>query len=144
MESILSEVTDYNSCYVCYKSLPPREEESIKVHRKRQCKKCIQKASRERAQKEPIKSLHTKLSSSQYKRPTLPKKEISKETVKMVYERCGKKCVLSGERDHRLLCISSKSGDSKNIDDLVLISTKEAHRISRFEKEEREKLFQDQ
>lgn len=130
----------FSHCYVCNTQLPEPKGES---RRRRQCRKCIQTTSRKRRRKDPVKLLYDKLYASQRKRPSLPKEMLNKDLVQRVYDRFEHKCALTGVSDPSLLCITSKSWARPKLEeDLVLLASKEALRLSRLSREERDKLFE--
>jgi hypothetical protein len=131
-----------SGCYVCNPTLLDNKE-----YKKKKCRKCIQSSNRKRVREDPVKLLYQKFASSQRKRPLVSEDLINQEVVREVYERCEQKCVLTGETDHLLLCIFCKTreeqeGGINNVNELVLLATKEAHRIIRLPEEERQKLLE--
>ena len=131
----------FNCCYVCNKELLPQEKGARR--QRRQCRKCIQTASRKRMRDVPVKTLYSKFYSSQHKRPSLPKEMVNRETVQRVYDRFEHKCALTGETNPSLLCITSKTHSAPKLEeDLVLLSSREALRINHLSREDREKLFE--
>ena len=130
-------------CYICN----PQEEEEKEKRKKKKCRKCIQTSNRKRVREDPVKLLYQKFASSQRKRPLVSEDLINQEIVREVYERCKQRCVLTGETDHLLLCIFCKTreeqeGGINNVNELVLLATKEAQRIIRLPEEERQKLLE--
>lgn len=69
------------------------------------------------------------------------------DTVRIVYERCNGKSVLSNESDAEHLCISFRHKDPKEppptSDDLVLLTTKEAQSLAHATPEKRAKVFEE-
>lgn len=133
----------YNVCNMCNADIP--ENGYAKVHRSRQCGKCTKLKYRQARKNDAQKVLFDKLHDS-YRKKKLqhpcPKSLVTLEVVEAVYERCGKKCVLTGETNHKLLCITYKKNPVESSDDLVLVASSEAHRLGQMKDEDREREFE--
>jgi hypothetical protein len=129
----------FDSCYLCKKALPATEK---RRKRFRKCRGCINSGTRKSRVQDPVRLLHFKWRVSTA-RHAFPVELRSMDVVRDVYERCGKRSVLSGVTDHKRLCIVSKVKQPTTADDLVVVTTREAIVLSKKRnEEERMRMFE--
>lgn len=143
-------------CWECGEQSVKDDGDDVKPKRKsrgRRCKKCKNAAVVKRRHKDPCALLQHRLYNTWRKLWPEATELWTIETIRMVWERCDKKSLISGETNPDLLCISyqHKPRDKKDpptIDDLVVITTKEAQvlahcnlwdRVTKFEELKKEK-----
>lgn len=127
-------------CWECGEEVEEEKKEGEDVALKktkhkargRRCKKCKNAAVVKRRHNNPCASLQHRLYNTFHRMwPNASSELWSMNTVRMVWERCEKKSVISGETNPQHLCISYKHKPSEKdepptIDDLVVMTTKEA------------------
>jgi len=133
--------TMFTHCYVCKEELPPRDSETIKKLRRMKCNTCLRLARKGAIRSEPVRFLYQKLYYWNYRNHIIPKSFLNKKTVQEVYDRCGGKCVLTGEEDFNFLSIVCVRDVVENLDDLTLVANTEANKLRKIKSPERELYF---
>jgi len=142
-------------CWDCGTALAviEEEEEEEEGNKKRtrkgkRCKKCANAAVVKRRHANPCALLQHRLYNTFRKTwPNADPSLWSIETVKEVWERCEQKSVISGETNHKNLCISYKRRPANKeeaplLEDLVVITTKEAQALAHYSHEKRLEKFE--
>lgn len=129
-------------CSNCNEPLPDKRPR--KRQRSRKCRQCYNKIAAERRENDPVRRLQHKWHNSAVKRwPRADPSLWSLKTVKEVYERCDKKCIITGLEDPTHLCVTYiiYTDEPPPTDQLIVISTHEAQSIGRASNERRVKHF---
>jgi hypothetical protein len=119
-------------CSQCETPLPP-DNKTRKRMRPRKCASCLAASAKARRD-DPIETLrHRWNGSCKRMYPDAENELWSRRTVEAVFERCGKKSVISGEDRAELLCLFSffKGNIAPTPDQIVLITSREAQSLAR-------------
>ena len=131
-----------NNCYACNGPLVPGNRKRKEL-RPRKCPACIAARVAEKRATDPVLLLKHRLYNSLVNKwPDIDANMYSAETVKYVMQRWGGKSVLSGESSAQLLCITAFRRDRvPRLQDLVLVTSREAQRMARLSPEKLSKTF---
>lgn len=133
-------------CYECKAPIVEVTEGGKRV-RGRRCRQCKNAAVVRRRHTKPLALLQHRFYNSAHRMwPHADPSLWCIETVRTVYDRCQGKSVLSGESNAAHLCISFKHKDLQTpppLEDLVVITTKEAQSLAHMSPEKRAKHFEE-
>lgn len=122
-----------HQCSSCHSELPI-DGKTRKRNRSRKCTRCNTQAAMKRRREDPIRLLSHRFNNACRRGYKNPSPHLwSTKTVSQVFRRFEGKSCISGESDAKLLCIFPllKSTGPPSIDDLVLVTSREAQSISR-------------
>lgn len=139
-------MTDAQLCKKCNDPLVD-DGQVRKKKRPRTCGKCRAAQRISARHTDPIKMLFHRWQTAAHKRwPSIDRNLLTMDAVKRVWEQCGQKSVISGETDVKHLCISCYGIVSPMVptsieDDLVIVTSLEAQRISKAKSAEVQKAM---
>jgi hypothetical protein len=129
-------------CRLCHAPLPDAERTR---KRGRQCGDCKRAAILKRRHEDPVAKLtHRWYNAARRLWPHAPRTLWSRATVQHVYTRCRGMSVLSEEDNVGALCVSYTRRDGHSppaLEELVLLTTREAQSLARMPKEQRPLKF---
>ena len=131
-----------NHCYQCQGPLLP-DNRKRKELRPRKCKHCVAARAVEKRASDPVRLLkHRLYNTLVHAWPEIDSSMYSAETVQHVLQRWSAKSVLSGETTVQLLCITPYRRDCvPRLQDLVLVTSREAQRMARLSPEKLRQAF---
>lgn len=133
-------------CTVCENNLPVNDKPRKRTPRPRRCRDCRNKDALRRRAADPIALLSHRWRTNSTKHwPAIGKYLYKKPAVRHVWERWQCKSVISGETNWNLLCIVPYAKHDRehppSINDLVVVTTKEAQNMGKLKGDERAAKF---
>lgn len=133
-------------CTLCKKNLPVDDKPRKRAPRPRRCNTCRNQEALRRRSADPIALLSHRWRTNSTKHwPGIGKYLYKKPAVRRVWERWERKSVISGETDWNLLCIvpyaKHDKEDPPDINDLVVVTTKEAQNMGKLKGDDRAAKF---